>query len=645
MTRPSADAVRWFDALAPAYRRHYGAGGSLWHRHFFGGRLALALRWLGEVEGVVADVGAGPGPLTAALAERGVRVVALDRSDAMLRAARAGGALAARADALRLPLQGGACDAACALGLASYVDDLPALFAELRRVVRPGGVVVVSVAVASAPDWWLRRALRAPAARLRVGGLLTSGVTLHTRTRAAWRAAAAAAGLVLEEEQGHDFTLFPASRVLPGPSVLFSRAVEALRAPRLAPLASEVVLRLRVPGPVRARRAPPRRPRVVRVIARLNVGGPALHTVLATRGLAPRYDTVLATGQVAPGEVEAAHLLTRFGVVPTRIRGLGRAPSVVDDLRAFAGLLALLRRVRPDLVHTHTAKAGALGRVAAYVCGVPRVVHTFHGHVFHGYFGPALSRAVVLFERALARLCERVLAVSHEVAEDVVTRYRVAPRERVRVVPVGLPLAELAADTERRRAARALLGIAADAPVVAFVGRLVPVKEPDVALDAFARVLVRHPTARLLVAGGGPLLAPLRARGVPNVHWLGWRDDVADVLAAADVALLSSRNEGTPVALIEAAAAGVPAVATRVGGVPSVVVDGESGLLVTAGDAPALADAVCRLLADAELRARLGAAARTRALAGWSAERLLADLDALYRELLAPQRGAAAQNS
>ncbi len=627
-------AIRYFEELAPGYGSRYAAGGALWHRHFFGARRRIALGWLTEIgDGLAVDVGSGPGPLTAALRRQGVRVVAVDGALGMSIQAARGGAAAACGDALAIPVRDGVADAAVALGVASYVADLPALLREMRRVVRPGGLVIVSVAVSSAPDWWLRRLLRRPSAALGVRGVLTSGVELRTRRAAAWRAAAREAGLTIEAERGHDFTLFPLSRLVPAPSVQLSEAVERLDLRCLDRVASEVVLRLRVPGARPLLTPARRRPRIVRVIARLNVGGPALHVTLLTRALSPAWDTVLATGRVAPGEQEAGHLLERYDTRPVRIPGLGRAPRLLDDVRAFFALLSLLRRVRPDVVHTHTAKAGALGRVAAWLAGVPHVVHTFHGHVFHGYFGPLGTHATIWAERLLARLSDRVLAVSDEVAHDLVRRYRIASEERVTVVPIGLPLGAAAASPGERSAARRALGIDPGAPVAAFVGRLVPVKEPDVALRAWERVLRERPDAVLLVAGGGPLLARLRGSGVAGVRFLGWCESVAEVFAAADVVLLTSRNEGTPVALIEGAAAGRPAVSTRAGGVPSVVLDGETGLLADIGDAEALAAALLRLLGDDALRQRMGAAARAHVVARWSSARLVADLDGLYRTL------------
>jgi glycosyltransferase involved in cell wall biosynthesis/2-polyprenyl-3-methyl-5-hydroxy-6-metoxy-1,4-benzoquinol methylase len=628
-------ASDWFGAIAPRYAERYRGAAGVWHRHFFGSRRRIALSWLKDAAPrVVADVGSGPGMLTDALRAAGARVIAIDRSAAMARLAREGGARATVSDALALPLRDGSCDAAVALGLTSYLGDLAALFSELARVVRPGGIVIVSVANAGSLDWRMRRLLRAPAALTGANGLLTSGIELRTHTPEECRHAADAAGLRVTAAVGHDFTVFPLSRLLAAPSVALSAAMES-RGVR-ASLASQTILRLERPGPPRAQRSRAPRPRrVVRVIARLNVGGPALHAVIAAAGLRPEFDTTLAVGRVAPGEAEATDLLARHGVTPVRVASLGRSLSPADDLRALGALLSLMRRVRPDIVHTHTAKAGALGRVAARLAGVPCVVHTFHGHVFDGYFGKSASRAAVAAERVLARLADRVVAVSDEVARDLAERCRVVPRRKLAVVRVGVPLADFLACDVHRGALRRELALPPSAPVVALVGRLVPVKEPHLAFDAWRLVRRAVPDATLVVVGDGDLMPSLRARGDAGVVFLGWRRDLASILADADLALLTSRNEGTPVALVEAAAAGVAAVATRVGGVPSVVEDGATGLLVAPGDAAAIASAVTSLLTDPARRRAMGDAARVRAVERYGDARLFADLRALYGELLA----------
>jgi glycosyltransferase involved in cell wall biosynthesis len=291
----------------------------------------------------------------------------------------------------------------------------------------------------------------------------------------------------------------------------------------------------------------------------------------------------------------------------------------------------VVRSFRPQIVHTHTAKAGALGRTAALSSGRPRplIVHTYHGHVLEGYFGRAVTAGYRGVERGLARFSDRLVGVSQATVDDLV-RLRVAPRERFEVIPLGLELDRFLE-----------LGPAPEASgdvVALYAGRLVPIKRVDLLLRALARARAAGAPLRLVVLGDGelrPALERLAAElGIAaSVTFLGYRDDVVPHLAAADLAVLSSANEGTPVALIEAAAAGRPSVGTRVGGVADVVAEG-TGRLVASGDEEALAHALTELAGDRELRLRLGAAARDHVRARYSSERLLADVDRLYRELL-----------
>ena len=389
--------------------------------------------------------------------------------------------------------------------------------------------------------------------------------------------------------------------------------------------------------------------RVLRVIARVNVGGPALHVAQLSAppdaetgagGLGPGYETTLAAGHVGPDEREATAVLARHGVQLVRLPRLGRAPGALRDLESLRALRHVIRRVRPHVVHSHTSKAGVLARLAARrERGAgdvrPAIAHTFHGHVFRGHLGRVGSRAAVAVERRLARRTDAVVAVSQQIADDLVDAYAVVRRGRVHVVPLGVPCPEPAADDVS--AVRPRLGIPADAPLVVLVGRLVPVKRTLLALASFALARETVPEAHLVVVGGGPDEAACRAAAGENVHVIGWQDDPAPYQAAADVALLTSAMEGSPVALIEAALLGRPAVATNVGGVPSVVVDGETGLLVRAGDAVDVAAALVRLLRDAPLRARLGEAAAQRARERYAPARMLAAHRALYERLLRAQ--------
>ncbi len=376
--------------------------------------------------------------------------------------------------------------------------------------------------------------------------------------------------------------------------------------------------------------------RVARVIARLNVGGPAIQAIALTRRLEPLgYDTLLIRGSEAPREGSMDHLAEELGVRPLRIARMGRELGV-GDIGAFVSLVRVLRRLRPDIVHTHAAKAGTLGRLAALVPGRgrPRVtVHTFHGHSLEGYFSRPKATLFRCVERFLAARTTRLIAVSAEVRDDLV-RLAVAPAAFIEVVPLGLDLArfdvEPAARARRGGELRALLGIPAGARVVTLVARLVPIKRVDRFL-AVARELADLDDVWFLVVGDGELHDELRALAQPErIVWAGMQRDMPAVCFASDVVVLTSDNEGTPVSLIEAQAAGVPVVATRVGGAAAVV-DPRTGLLVDRDDVAGFACAVRTLLA----RGADAGDPRAHVVEAFSLDRLVADVDALYRRLLA----------
>lgn len=385
--------------------------------------------------------------------------------------------------------------------------------------------------------------------------------------------------------------------------------------------------------------------RVLRVIARLNIGGPAIQAITLSKRLDPsRFETVLATGRCAPGEEEMSSLLAREGVEPVRIPGLGRALHPAEDARAFAGLLGLIRRFRPHILHTHTAKAGALGRTAGALLGVPVRVHTFHGHVFRGYFSPAKSRAAVLTERGLGLLSHQIVSISEAQRRDLVDEFKIAPAEKVTVIPLGFALEPLLAVArgEVPGTLRAELGAASTDCVVGIVGRVAPIKNHSLFLTALARALSQEPRLRGVVIGDGPapLMAQLRAQAeqlgiAARVHFLGYRTELASLYADLDVVALSSDNEGTPVALIEALAAGRACVSTRVGGVPDVLGDGRFGRLTPPGDADALASALVALARDEAGRAAARALGPAAAEERYGFTRLRRDIESLYTRLWA----------
>jgi glycosyltransferase involved in cell wall biosynthesis len=383
--------------------------------------------------------------------------------------------------------------------------------------------------------------------------------------------------------------------------------------------------------------------RVLRVIARLNMGGPALHVAYLTHGLRERgYETTLVAGSLARGEDSMEFVARDLGIEATHLPELRRDIAPIRDLQATLRLAQLIRRLRPDILHTHTAKAGAVGRMAASLVGdarPPIVVHTFHGHVLRGYFGPRLSYGFRLLERWLARRTDALVAVSPEVRDELV-RLGVAPAEKFTVVRVGIELTDRVADLDGRAETRRRLGIAGDSFTVGWVGRMTGVKRTSDVLLAFKRLRERGVDAFLCMIGDGPERGQLERRAhelgiMKRTLFLGYQEQVAPYYAALDAMILPSGNEGTPVSAIEALAAGRPVVATRVGGLPDVVREGEDGFLVAPGAVDELADRLERLATDEELRRRMGEAGRERVLPRYSVERLIDDVDALYRSLLA----------
>lgn len=390
-----------------------------------------------------------------------------------------------------------------------------------------------------------------------------------------------------------------------------------------------------------------RRIRIVRVIARLNIGGPALHVTYLTEGLAARgYDTTLVAGDVARGEESMERIAAEAGVEVVRLPGLSRELSPLRDVIAVRELARIIRRVRPDVVHTHTAKAGAVGRVAALVAGRPRpvVVHTFHGHVLRGYFGTFGSLVFRAIETALARISDRLVAVSPEVRDELVGLH-VAPAAKFEVVRLGIDLVPRVRFDGDRTEVRRRLGIPPERFVVGWFGRMTAVKRTDDLLTMLAALRQRGVEALLLLVGDGDDRARLEQRAhdlglAASCQFLGYQEDVARWYAVCDAVVLTSANEGTPVTIIEALAAAKPVVATRVGGVADVVDEGETGYLVRAGDTHALAERLA-LIADDPVRGRaMGEVGRERMLERYSVERLVDDIDALYRRLLASRRAS-----
>ena len=407
--------------------------------------------------------------------------------------------------------------------------------------------------------------------------------------------------------------------------------------------------------------------KVLRIIARLNVGGPARHVVWLTEGLRERgYDTLLVTGVVPPGEDDMSYFAIAAGVTPHVLPEMSREISARDALAAWKSF-RLMRREKPDIVHTHTAKAGTVGRVAglmyrwltpSILVGKPRpcrFVHTYHGHVFHSYYGPAKTKLILTIERALARLItDRIVVVSEQQRREINEEFRVGNAEQFAVIPLGLDLSVFNDWPSKRPRLRAELNAAADEVLIGIVGRLTEVKNHAMFLSAAARLKEISGSAndrhfRFVVIGDGSLRNALAEQthrlGLNDaVVYLGTREDVEHFYPALDVVALTSHNEGTPLTLIEAMANERPVIATAVGGVVDLLGSTkanddrytvcERGISVASGDVEGFARGLNRLIGDQSLRREFGRQGREFVVREFEKGRLINDISNLYEELL-----------
>jgi len=394
--------------------------------------------------------------------------------------------------------------------------------------------------------------------------------------------------------------------------------------------------------------------RVARIITRLNIGGPSIQAIGLTRDLTEAgYETCLIHGHLGEGEGDMTRLRPISADRAVYIEALVRPVSPFKDVRAFWRIYKTLLQWKPDIVHTHQAKAGTLGRLAALAynstpkrVGKARLIHTYHGHVFEGYFRPAVTRVFLMIERWLARHTDVLIAVSPEIGNDLLSTYGIAHSQQVRIVPLGFNLDGLLALSHTDRvAARQRLSIAEDAIVVTTVGRLTAIKHHAAFIDMAARLQQKSSRFVFLIAGDGELRSDLERQASDrrvdrSLRFMGWQGDLEQLYAATDIFVLTSRNEGTPVALIEAMAAGLATVSTDVGGVRDVITSPNLGTVVRAGDTSALVEAVAEFAEDPARCRKAGLEARTSVRERFHVRRLLDDIAHLYHEVLSHSRSS-----
>lgn len=400
-------------------------------------------------------------------------------------------------------------------------------------------------------------------------------------------------------------------------------------------------------------------PKVLRILNRLIVGGPVLNATYLTKFLAPEYETLLVVGANDDHEKSADYLAEELGIDYVSVPEMGRAINPYADYKAYRKIKKIIREFQPDIVHTHAAKPGAIGRLAAFTSGVPAIVHTYHGHVFHSYFNNLKSNLFTSTDRFLAKRSSAIIAISEAQKKELVEEFSIASEDKFRVIPLGLDLDKFQKNqAEKRELFRREFDLAEDEIAIGIIGRLVPVKNHALYLKAISHVLKNTSRKiRAFVVGDGETRLELEELAnhlnisfcrtedfepSKSLVFTSWRSDVDTINAGLDIVTLTSFNEGTPVSLIEAQAANKPIVCTKVGGIGDIVLEGRTALLSDVDDETQFCHNLLQLVENDEKRASLGAGSHQFVMKRFSYQRLMSDMGALYEELLANKVSAKA---
>ena len=382
---------------------------------------------------------------------------------------------------------------------------------------------------------------------------------------------------------------------------------------------------------------------------RFNLGGPTYNATYLSRFMQPDFQTLLIGGLKDEDEENSEFVPRSYGLHPVTIESMRRSIGL-KDIKAFFALRHVIKKYKPDIVHTHAAKAGLLGRLAAWTCGVPVIVHTFHGHVFDKYFSRANSLLYQFLERLMAKVSSRIVVISENQYEDIVNKYKICKPKKAVIVPLGFDLSKFAQDREaKRREYRKAWGIDDDEIAIGIIGRLAPIKNHKFFLDAVA-LLMRQTDkrVRIFIIGDGSEHAAIEKHaqqlelsyangkdtGKATITFTSWERDVDCATAGMDIIALSSLNEGTPVSLIEAQAAGKPIVSTNVGGISNIVIPNKTALLVDMGDTEGYAMALLKMVENEQLRKEMSVAGIDFVNERFHYTRLVNDMRKVYMDLL-----------
>lgn len=384
-------------------------------------------------------------------------------------------------------------------------------------------------------------------------------------------------------------------------------------------------------------------PKVLRIINRFNIGGPTYNATFLTRFISDEFETLLIGGVPDEGETDSLHILEEYGVQPIIIDELQRNPNFQSDRKAYKKIKEIIREFKPDIVHTHAAKAGALGRRAAYKCKVPVIVHTFHGHVFHSYFGKAKTTLFKKIERNLAKKSTGIIAISEQQKHELSEIHNICSADKIKIIPLGFDLDKFRVNNEENRIAiRAKYTIQPHEIAIAIVGRLAPIKDHDFFLNVIERIMREEKLPiRVFIVGDGSEAGAIRERvNAINTNFPGlitmtsWITNIGEFNSGMDIIALTSKNEGTPVSLIEAQAGGLPVISTDVGGVKDIVANEKTGFIVPVNDLELYAEKLKKLITDQKLREKMSQNGWNHVREQFHYTRLVKNMEDYYRELL-----------
>lgn len=384
-------------------------------------------------------------------------------------------------------------------------------------------------------------------------------------------------------------------------------------------------------------------PKVLRIINRFNIGGPTYNATFLTRFLSDEFETLLIGGLPEAGESDSLHIPHEYGIEPTILKELQREPNFKSDREAYRKIKQIIEEFKPDIVHTHASKAGALGRRAAFACKVPVVVHTFHGHVFHSYFGSLKTFVYKFIERRLAKRSSGIIAISEIQKKELSEIHRICPAHKIKVIPLGFDLAKFQENLEeKRKAVRSKYDLNDDEVAIAIIGRFTAIKNHHFFFDVIEKVLEQGVNRfRVFVVGDGDTRGEIEQRAEkinaqygPKITLTSWIKDIATFNAGMDIISLTSDNEGTPVSLIEAQASNVPVISTNVGGVKDIMLDGETGFVVEKGDLKEYVEKLVILIENDEIRKIMSQNGWNYVREKFHYTRLAKDVELYYKELL-----------